>query len=383
MCCACLDIADNFIEVNQGYMAHDIFISHAHKDQGIADEICRRLESARLKCWIAERDLSASEDWTVATRTAIETSRLMVLLLSENANAARHIEREIAHAFYTRRVIVPLRLTRTLPKRDFLFYLGNVRWIDAFNLPEEQDLEALTAIILGMVHPPAVSPEATPAHPAFKATGTSKFTNWIGALQASHYQTLEILKRVAIGASLFAVVWLVWAVTWQPKQGANGKLRSMYSGSGASLSSARPSLENASVSIPAYTYTRFGLWVAPSVGPTPSVQRGPQNTASTTPGMQPAPATASQRANVGQNPTGEAESPRVHDSASSDSLEEDLGRIVNQRVRHLRRSRPKGHNGRPSSLEVARFTHLKSRIMALLHQIAAGGKESREPVARK
>ena len=358
-------------------MAHDVFISHAHKDQRIADEICRKLESAKVRCWIAERDLAAGQDWTVATRTAIETSRLMVLVLSENANAARHIEREIAHAFYTRRIIVPLRLTRTLPKRDFLFYLGNVRWIDAFSLPAEQHLEALTATINGMVHPPIVTRDAMPAHVALKTTGTLSFTNsWIGALLASHYQTLEILKRVAIGTSLFAVVWLVWVVTWQPKHGvsrANGALRSIYPGSGASLDSPRPPLENASASNPAYTYTRFGLWVAPNVGPAPPAQQGPQETSSTTPGMQPAPATASQRPEVGQNTTGEAESLRVHDSASSGSVQEDPTRTVNRRAGHLRRSRPKGHNRRSSSL-VARFTHLKSRIKALLHQIAAGSK---------
>ncbi len=108
-------------------MAHDVFISHAHKDKRIADAICEKLESARVRCWIAERDISAGEDWTEATRNAIGSSRVMVLVLSENANAAPHIEREIAHAFYTRRIIVPLRLTNTLPRRDFLFYLGNVR----------------------------------------------------------------------------------------------------------------------------------------------------------------------------------------------------------------------------------------------------------------
>jgi hypothetical protein len=361
-----LDVADNFVEVNQGYMAHDVFISHAHKDQRIADEICRKLESARVRCWIAERDLSAGKDWTVATRAAIETSRLMVLVLSENANAARHIEREIAHAFYTRRIIVPLRLTRTLPNRDFLFYLGNVRWIDAFSLPVEQHLEALAATINGMVHAPAVRREATPAHAALKATGTLNSTNWIGALQASHYRTLEILKRVAIGASLLAVVWLVWVVAWQPKERAlraNSTLRSMYPGSGASPGSARQPLENASVSNPAYTYTRFGLWVTPSV-----------DTSSTTPGMPPAPATAPQRPDLGQNTTGEAENLRVQDSASSGSTQEDLPRTSNRRAGHLRKSRSRGHNGRSSSPEVSRFAQLKSRIKALLHKIAAGSK---------
>jgi hypothetical protein len=44
-------------------MEHDVFISHAHKDKPIADAICEKLESARVKCWIAARDISAGEDW--------------------------------------------------------------------------------------------------------------------------------------------------------------------------------------------------------------------------------------------------------------------------------------------------------------------------------
>ena len=93
-------------------MAHDVFISHAHKDKSVADAICEKLESAGVRCWIAGRDISAGEDWTAATWNAIGSSRVMVLLLSENANSAPHIQREIAHAFYTRRIIIPLRLHR-------------------------------------------------------------------------------------------------------------------------------------------------------------------------------------------------------------------------------------------------------------------------------
>src|SRR6516225_9707662 len=71
-------------------MAHDVFISHASKDREIANAICGKLESARVRCWIAPRDISAGEDWTVAIRSAIGSSRLMVFVFSENANAAPH-----------------------------------------------------------------------------------------------------------------------------------------------------------------------------------------------------------------------------------------------------------------------------------------------------
>src|ERR1700739_488291 len=108
-------------------MAHEVFISHAHKDKGIADAICRELESANARCWIAPRDISPGEDWTKAIRKAT------------------HIEREIANAFYTERIIMPFRLDNAIPRRSMLSYLDNVRWFDSVNLPVEQNLQAFAA----------------------------------------------------------------------------------------------------------------------------------------------------------------------------------------------------------------------------------------------
>ena len=162
--CAAPDIFD--VELKQSAiclpMAHDVFISHAHKDKNIANEICAKLESSEVRCWIAGRDISAGEDWTAAIRNAIGSSRVMVLVLSENANAATHMEREIAHAYYTNRTILPVRLTETPLRRDFLFYLSNVRWFDAFNSSGDPPLEALIASVNRLVHGRATTRDAIP-----------------------------------------------------------------------------------------------------------------------------------------------------------------------------------------------------------------------------
>ena len=77
-------------------MAHDVFISHALRDKNFATTICEELESSQVKCWIAGRDISAGDEWSEAIRKAIGSSLVVVLVLSENANAATHMEREIA-----------------------------------------------------------------------------------------------------------------------------------------------------------------------------------------------------------------------------------------------------------------------------------------------
>ena len=247
----------------------------------MAHAICEKLESAQVRCWIAQRDMSAGQDWTEATRNAIGSSQLMVLLLSENASAAVHMEREMAHAFYTRRIIVPLRLTDTLPRRDFLFYLGNVRSFDAFGPTAEQQLEAFSRAIHDLVRGQTEAREATAFHPAHKPAAIPIFSeSWIGALHASHYRTLEILKRVAIVASVGGVVYLFWFVHQQNEREMSlGKSNSSawQSSAGASLDLPRASADVSPLKS-AYAYTRFGLWVAPNSGTTPAPQPGPQDT---------------------------------------------------------------------------------------------------------
>ena len=246
-------------------MAHDVFISHAYKDKGIAIAICEKLESARVKCWIAERDISVGEDWTLTTRNAIGSSRVMVLLFSENANAAPHLEREIAHAFYTKRPILPVRLTETPAKRDFLFYLGNVRWIDAFASPPNQYLDELVTRINGIIHGHTITRDIkVPQNIANEARKALQHSDsWMGALRASHYGALEFLKRITIGASLLAAIWLLWFFYLQIKHGPalpESDVQTMHTPRELAPSTPPNGTADSSASKTTYAYTRLGLW---------------------------------------------------------------------------------------------------------------------------
>ena len=286
-------------------MAHDVFISHARKDKKIADAICETLESAEMRCWIAPRDISPGEDWTEATRKAIRSSRVMVMVFSENANAAPHIEREIAHAFYTGRIIIPFRLAETPLRRDFLFYLDDVRWFDAFGPHPEQYLEALTARIKGRLLGPAVTSNARRSRSENKRTAAiNSLNSGKDELRTSNYRTQQIFKRVAIVALVFAVVWVLWLASRQIKHGASpeeSNFGSMSSGRSTSLNSPAKTRGDASAPTPHYAFTRLGLWVAVNAGPTPLVQPGPQDTPSIMPPGQSASATPLPPSNAEQN----------------------------------------------------------------------------------
>ena len=292
----------------------------------------------------------------------------MVLLLSENANSAPHIQREIAHAFYTRRIIIPLRLTNTLPRRDFLFYLGNVRWFDAFNAPAEH-LDALAANINEMMACRTVPRYLMPSPSGIKNSGRD-------ALRASRSRTLGILKNVVIATGLFAVASLFAFWPWQTEHEESlkkGNLQPMHSDPSVSLDSLPMAPGDASASKSAYTYTRFGLWADSKTGPTPSVQQRRQDIPSSIPDTPPAGAMPSSPSDD-QKPVGEGESLGPLDTTSAGSVQEDITRISSRRQGRQGKSRPKSHNGRNSKSLGWRFADIKSRLRTLWYRFLARNK---------
>jgi hypothetical protein len=360
-------------------MAHDVFISHAHKDKGIADAICEKLESARVRCWIAERDITAGDEWTAATRNAIESSRVMVLVLSENANAAPHLEGEIAHAFYNGRTILPLRLTDTLPPRNFLFYLGNIRRFDAFGLPAEQQLDAFTASINAMLPGPTASGDIVPRGDEIKTPGRFDFSDSsIRARLTPDSQNLATWKCAVIATALLGVVFLMWISPWQPKQEASLAESDQYgttSHADRSLDPTLPPFGDAPTAKPADTSMRFGSAASPDIGPTPLDQREARNPDITPSVPRPASATPSPPPDVDQPESAEAGSPGLRDGANERSAGGDHTRTANRQEVHQKKARLKHHIRKVSESDGSLVRHFKSRLKTVWRQIVVRTKE--------
>jgi hypothetical protein len=350
-------------------MAHDVFISHAYKDKGIAEAICEKLEAARVRCWIAERDITAGDNWTEATRNAIESSRVMVLVLSENANASAHIEREIAHAFYTGRQIVPLRLSSALPKRDFLFYLGDVRWLDGFSMPAEQQVEALAESISGMLHAPIASGDIMSAR---DSTGTPEPFNFaessIAVGPTPDSQNLETSKCVAIAAALIALVCLLWFAPWQPKHemALTESDRSMISSDADPSQDSRPSASgDTPVSKSADASLAFRWPAPPNIASTPlglQESAGPDPTPSF-------PQSAIPRSSPQPDVNQEPESPGLSKGVSPKTVQEEPARTADRHDMHRKKARTKRHNRRTGAPEESPIERIQSRLNAVWHHI--------------
>jgi hypothetical protein len=143
-------------------MSFDVFISYSTKDAIVAKATCAALEAAKIRCWIAPRDITPGSMWGASIVRAINQCRLMVLVFSSNANGSAQVHREVDQAFSKGKAVLPLRIEDVKPTDELAYYLNTVHWLDALTPPLERGLEQLVTTIRALLaatteHLPPVS----------------------------------------------------------------------------------------------------------------------------------------------------------------------------------------------------------------------------------
>jgi hypothetical protein len=128
-------------------MAHDVFISYSTHDKTTADAVCVTLEANGIQCWIAPRDIIPGVDWGEAIIDAIQTSRMMILVFSSNANDSQQVRREVERAANRGLVIMPLRIENVTPIKSLAYFIGPLHWLDALTPPLERHLQNLNKAV--------------------------------------------------------------------------------------------------------------------------------------------------------------------------------------------------------------------------------------------
>jgi hypothetical protein len=110
----------------------DVFISYKTEDGQAAERVCLALESQRISCWIAPRDIPPGQVWAAAIVEGVQRSKNVVLLLSSHSSEAKQISREAELADHQNIPIIIFRLEDVQPSKELLYFLGNLQWLDAF-----------------------------------------------------------------------------------------------------------------------------------------------------------------------------------------------------------------------------------------------------------
>jgi len=128
-------------------MGYDAFISYAHADKASAEAVCARLETAKIRCWIAPRDILPGADWAGAIIGALGTCKVMILIFSSHSNDSPQVSREVKRAFEKGVTVIPFRIEDVNPSESLEYYMGSVHWLDALTKPMEQHIDRLVPLI--------------------------------------------------------------------------------------------------------------------------------------------------------------------------------------------------------------------------------------------
>jgi formylglycine-generating enzyme required for sulfatase activity len=109
-----------------------LFVSHVSEDRDVAMAIVAELERRGLRCWIAPRDVRPGRPFDDEIANAIESSRAMLLIFSEQCNASEYIRREVTFAGESQKVVIPFRIENAQPKHGLRVRLSDLHWLDGF-----------------------------------------------------------------------------------------------------------------------------------------------------------------------------------------------------------------------------------------------------------
>jgi TIR domain/YARHG domain len=146
-------------------VASDVFVSHSIKDKAVAEAIVARLEADSVTCWMAPRDVVPGADWGESIIDAIESSRIMILIFSRNADASPQIKREVERAVNKGVYIIPFRVDDIPPTKSLEYFISSSQWMDAFSPPLERHLDNLAKTVKAVLKRPPLPGANVPTQP--------------------------------------------------------------------------------------------------------------------------------------------------------------------------------------------------------------------------
>jgi|GEM_PF-3538142 len=148
-----------------GQEGHEVFISYSTKDQRECHQLVAALEEAGIRCWMSGRDHPVGRDgYESAIMTALQRSKLFVIILSHHSVGSDHVKNEITNATDLRKVMLPVRLEECpmrLPNA-FQYHLGRHQQFDL----AEHSLERIASAALQLLErrPPRAADATTNAY---------------------------------------------------------------------------------------------------------------------------------------------------------------------------------------------------------------------------
>ncbi len=83
-------------------MDHEVFISYSSANIQTAQAICHALESNRIKCWMAPRDIRPGAEYGDIIEEAIVTCKVFLIVFSETSGCGYNFTSRLSTGFECR-----------------------------------------------------------------------------------------------------------------------------------------------------------------------------------------------------------------------------------------------------------------------------------------
>jgi TolB-like protein/regulator of sirC expression with transglutaminase-like and TPR domain len=136
----------------------DVFISYASHDKAVAESVCKALESAGVACWIAPRNVTPGAFYAESIVHAIDSTKVIVLVLSQNAADSQHVLSEVERARSRRHPVVSFRIDTAPLPAALEYFLNSSQWLDASGMGATRALPRLVdAVKIALAQSPAAA----------------------------------------------------------------------------------------------------------------------------------------------------------------------------------------------------------------------------------
>jgi hypothetical protein len=106
------------------------FLSHSSTDALLAGQLCARLESQGVSCWLAPRDVVPGHAYADECVRGIEQSASFVLLASASAIASVQVLSEVEQAHKRGKPLYTILIGKPKVTRELDYYISRLHWIE-------------------------------------------------------------------------------------------------------------------------------------------------------------------------------------------------------------------------------------------------------------
>ena len=128
-----------------------VFVSYSTKQSEMAHFMSRSLESSGIPTWIAPESIPTGSNYVKEITTAIHASRLLLLLLTEDAQRSNWVPNEVSSAVGAGKTLVPVQPYPFTPSPEFQFMLERAQILPLWRFEEAERFEQVVSAVWSMI----------------------------------------------------------------------------------------------------------------------------------------------------------------------------------------------------------------------------------------